>query len=183
LAPRDGETRARREHRVGLLEALFGLLDRYAQRYPGALLEDALAMLERVAASERGPLVLQSGRDGMFVGAIDQIGPRRFEHVFVVDVRAGSFPQYYVPDAFLFSPKFGMIPKDAAGDVTAARTAKFTWYEHHAKLREHYAAEHRRLLDLALARADVSATVSAGGRLTRGIGAPELLNELAARCG
>ena len=71
----------------------------------------------------------------MFVGAVERALARRFEHVFVVDARAGSFPPYYVPDAFLFSPTYGMIPKDAAGDATAARTAKFTWYAHQARPR------------------------------------------------
>ena len=105
---------------------------------------------------------------------------RRFDHVFVVDARAGAFPPYYVPDAFLFSQTYGMIPKDSAGDAVAARTAKFTWYEHHVKPRAAYVREQRRLFALALARADVSVTVSAGGRPTRGIAAPELAAEVAA---
>jgi hypothetical protein len=41
-----------------------------------------------------------------------------------------------------------------------------------------YAREHRRLLALAMLHADVSVTVSASGRATRGIGAPELAAEL-----
>ena len=114
----------------------------------------------------------------MFAGSIDRIGPRRFDHVFVVDARAGSFPPYYVPDAFLFSPTHGMVPKDAAGDAPAARTAKFTWYSHQAKFNAAYAREHRKLLALAMTRADVSVTVSAGGRATRGVGAPEFAVEL-----
>ncbi len=74
----------------------------------------------------------------------------------MVDARAGAFPPYYVPDAFLFSPTYGMIPKDAAGDATAARTAKFTWYEHQARPRAAYVKEQRRLFAQALGRADVS---------------------------
>jgi hypothetical protein len=100
--------------------------------------------------------------------------------VFVVDVRAGSFPPYYVPDAFLFSPTYGMIPKDSVGEAVTARTAKFTWYAHHAKLRENYARENRRAFAVALARTDARVTVSAWGRPTRGIAAPELLVDLAA---
>ena len=65
-----------------------------------------------------------------------------------------------------------MVPKDTAGDASAARTAKFTWYEYRAKPREHYAGEHRRLLNLALARADRSATVSAGGPADAASGHP-----------
>jgi hypothetical protein len=39
------------------------------------------------------------------------------------------------------------------------------------------------MLALALTRADRSATVSASGKPTRGIGMPELASELAAMCG
>jgi superfamily I DNA/RNA helicase len=178
LEPRADETPARHRRRIALIEALMRLLDRHAARFPGAPLDDALGFLARVAAAERGPQLDDDDPDAVFVGAVDRIGPRRFAQVFVVDVRAGSFPPYYVPDAFLFSPRYGMIPKDAAGDAPAARTAKFTWYVHHAKLREMYAAEHRRLLALAISRADETATISAGGRLTRGVAAPEFINEL-----
>ena len=100
--------------------------------------------------------------------------------LFVVDASAGSFPPYYVPDAFLFSTTYGMIPKDSVGDTVAARTAKFTWYEHHAKPRAAYVREQRRLFAAALGRADVSVTVTAHGRATRGVAAPELASELAA---
>jgi superfamily I DNA/RNA helicase len=181
LAPaRAGESAARTVHRGALLEALLRLIDRYGDRYRGAPLEDALAMLERVASGERGPSVDDRDGGGAYVGAIEQVGPLRFDDVFVVDVRSGSFPPYYVPDAFLFSPQYGMIPKDAVGDGTAARTAKFTWYSHVAKLRDSYAREQRRLLALAIGRADRSVTVTASGKPTRGIAAPELAVELAA---
>jgi hypothetical protein len=76
-----------------------------------------------------------------------------------------------------------MIPKDAAGDAPAARTAKFSWYAHQTKLNDAYAREHRRLLALAMLRADVRVTVSAGGKATRGIGAPEFVSELQSMLG
>jgi superfamily I DNA/RNA helicase len=179
FAPRDGETPAQTAYRGQLAEHAIALIERYGERHPGASLDDALLMLERVAPAERGPTV--SGDDrGVFVGAIDRIGPRRFAHVYIVDARAGSFPPYYVPDAFLFSPRYGMVPKDAAGDAPAARTAKFTWYAHQTKLKESYAREHRRLFGLAMLRADATVTVTAGGKATRGIGAPEFATELQA---
>jgi hypothetical protein len=71
-----------------------------------------------------------------------------------------------------------MIPKDSAGDAVAARTAKFTWYEHHAKPRAAYVREQRRLFAAALGRADVSVTVSASGKATRGVAAPEIASEI-----
>jgi superfamily I DNA/RNA helicase len=183
FAARPGEEAARTERRTALAEALLALIARFGSRRRGATLDEALAMLERVAAAERGPAIDDERTRGVFVGAIAHVGPRRFEHVFVVDVRAGSFPPYYVPDAFLFSAQHGMIPKDAAGDGTASRTAKFTWYSHTAKLRDLYAKEHRRMLALALTRADRSVTVSASGKPTRGVGMPELASELASMCG
>jgi superfamily I DNA/RNA helicase len=178
-AARPDETAARAARRTFIADAVLALIDRYAARHPGGALEDALEMLARIAPAERGPLVHGAEGAAVFTGSIDRIGPRRFDHVFAVDARAGSFPPYYVPDAFLFSPGQGMVPKDAAGDAPAARTAKFTWYSHQTKLKEAYAREHRRLLALAMSRADVSVTVSAGGRATRGIGAPEFASEIA----
>jgi superfamily I DNA/RNA helicase len=189
FSARTGETPARTAYRAQLVEHVLALIEGYAERHPGASLEDALMLLERMAPAERGPIVGtdrvvtvkdRADADGVFVGAIDAIGPRRFDHVFVVDARAGSFPPYYVPDAFLFSPTYGMIPKDAAGDAPAARTAKFTWYQHQTKLSEAYAREHRRLLALALLRADVTATITASGNATRGVSAPEFVTELQA---
>ena len=182
-AARPGETAARAARRSFIVDAVLALIDRYAARHPGGALEDALEMLARIAPAERGPLVHGGKGTGVFAGSIDRIGPRRFDHVFVVDARAGSFPPYYVPDAFLFSPLHGMVPKDAAGDAPVGRTAKFTWYSHQTKLKEAYAREHRRLLALAMLRADVSVTVSASGRATRGIGAPEFAAELQAMLG
>jgi superfamily I DNA/RNA helicase len=182
-AARPNETTARAARRAFIVDAVLALIGRYAARHPGGPLEDALEMLARIAPAERGPLV--HGRDGtgVFAGSIDRSGPRRFDHVFAVDARAGSFPPYYVPDAFLFSPSHGMVPKDAAGDAPAGRTAKFTWYSHQTKLKEAYAREHRRLLALAMSRADAGVTVSASGRATRGIGAPEFAAELRAMLG
>jgi superfamily I DNA/RNA helicase len=178
FAARPGETAARAARRRFIVEAVLALIGRYERRHPGGSLEGALEMLARIAANERGPLVHDLTSSGVFTGSIDRIGPRRFDHVFAVDARAGSFPPYYVPDAFLFSPSAGMVPKDAAGDAPAGRTAKFTWYSHQTKLNQAYGREHRRLLALAMLRADVSVTVSASGRPTRGISAPELAAEL-----
>ena len=104
-----------------------------------------------------------------------------FDQVFVVDVRAGAFPRYYVPDAFLFSQRYGMIAKENAGATTAAsRTAKYTYYEHRVKLRDAYNAEERRAFGVATSRAVERLWVTASGRPTRGRRTPEFLEELRA---
>ncbi len=180
FAVRPAETAARTRRRVKIVNGLLDVIGRYEFRHPGDGLAGALAYCERIARSDDGPRLTASADDGVVVAEIDEVKGRRFDHVFIVDVRAGSFPPYYVPDAFLFSAVYGMIPKDSVGDAVTSRTAKFTWYLHTAKLRETYAREDRRALAVALARADRSATVSASGRATRGVAAPELLVELAA---
>jgi superfamily I DNA/RNA helicase len=176
--PRPNETGARTRRRTVVVDALLATITRYAQRNAGSDLAAVLGYCERIARSESGPAIMDSAGDAVVVGSIDAVKARRFDRVYVVDVRAGSFPPYYVPDAFLFSPTYGMIPKDSVGDAVTSRTAKFTWYAHHAKLRENYSREDRRALAVALSRADAGVTVSASGRPTRGVAAPELLVEL-----
>jgi len=180
LLPRAGETPACGRLRATLIERLMTLIGAYAARHPFDDLAAALAYCERLAAAEHGPELVDERDDAVVVASVERILERRFDHVFVVDARAGSFPPYYVPDAFLFSTTYGMIPKESAGDAVAARTAKFTWYEHHAKPRAAYVREQRRLFAAALGRADVSVTVAASGRPTRGVAAPELASEIAA---
>ena len=180
LLPRAGETSACGRLRATLIERLIALVGAYAARHPFDDLAAALAYCERLAAAEHGPELVDERDDAVVVASVERILERRFDHVFVVDARAGSFPPYYVPDAFLFSTTYGMIPKESAGDSVAARTAKFTWYEHHAKPRAAYVREQRRLFAAALGRADVSVTVAASGRPTRGFAAPELASEIAA---
>ena len=181
LLPRTGETHARARLRATLIGRLIDVIGAYAARHPFDDLAAALGYCERLAAAEHGgPELVEEHDDAVVVGSVERILARRFDHVFVVDASAGSFPPYYVPDAFLFSTTYGMIPKDSAGDTVAARTAKFTWYEHHAKPRAAYVREQRRLFAAALGRADVSVTVCASGRPTRGVAAPELASEIAA---
>lgn len=108
---------------------------------------------------------------------------RSFAHAYVAGARPGSFPRWYVPDAFVYSPSLGMIAKENVGEARAARTAKFTYYMFRAKVRERYNDEERRAFDYALARASTSITVTASERPTRGITAPEFLEELKRRPG
>jgi superfamily I DNA/RNA helicase len=179
LLARPGESGARVRRRATLIERLLLLIEAYAARRPFDDLGAALEYCERLAAAESaGPELIDERDDAVVVAAIERVLARRFDHVFIVDARAGAFPPYYVPDAFLFSPTYGMIAKEAAGAEHAARTAKFTWYEHRAKPRAAYVKEQRRLFGAALARADVSVTVSASGRPTRGNAAPEFAVEI-----
>jgi len=179
LLRRPGETAASVRRRDALVARLVALIASYAERHPFDDLAGALAYCDRLGGAENGPELVDQRDDAIVVAAIDRVLARRFEHVFIVDARAGSFPAYYVPDAFLFSTTYGMVPKEGAGAEHAARTAKFSWYEHHAKPRAAYVKEQRRLFGAALGRADVSATVSASGRATRGVAAPEFAAEIA----
>ncbi len=180
LLPRAGETAARARLRASLIDRVLALIAVRAARHPGDDLAASLAYCARLAHAESGPEIAEDRDDAVTIAAVDRVLSRRFEHVLVVDARAGAFPPYYVPDAFLFSTTYGMIPKECAGDATAARTAKFTWYEHHAKPRAAWVREQRRVFAAALARADARVTVSASGRPTRGIAAPEFAAEVAA---
>lgn len=108
---------------------------------------------------------------------------RTFDHVYVAGARPGSFPRWYVPDAFVYSPSLGMIAKENVGDARAARTAKFTYYMFRTKIRERYNDEDRRAFAYALSRAAKTITVTASDRPTRGITAPEFLEELKRRPG
>lgn len=103
---------------------------------------------------------------------------REFDRVIIANVRPGAFPVWYAPDRFLFSPKFGMIPKENVGDARASRTAKFTYYVHAVKANLKYNERERRVFNYALRRARESVLVTAWGTPTRGKTAPELLEEL-----
>ena len=177
---RADETAARAARRFALMERLLVLIDAESQRHPEESLGEILATLEHLAQGECGPEIEDRREDAVFVGSVERALNRRFDHVFIVDARASAFPPYYVPDAFLFSPTYGMIPKDSAGDAPAARTAKFSWYEVTAKPRAAFVKEARRLFAAALGRADKTVTVTASGRPTRGVAAPEFAAEIQA---
>ena len=98
--------------------------------------------------------------------------------MFVANVKAGAFPRWYVPDAFLFSPRLGMIPKENAGGGRAARTAKFSYYMHYAKAREKYNEGERRAFVIRPAANKRDVYVTTSGSATRGITAPEFFEEL-----
>jgi superfamily I DNA/RNA helicase len=163
----------------GLYERLLTTIDAYARRHPLATLADYLEHAQRLASGE-GDLLTIAPYDprAVVVCDVESLAGASFARVFVVDVKAGAWPRYYVPDAFLFSPKYGMIPKDNVGDADAARTAKFTWASARLKYRTHYNDEDRRALYLAATRAQSGLCITASGRATSGKNTPELLTEL-----
>jgi superfamily I DNA/RNA helicase len=172
-------TGARGTFERGLYERLLASIDTYASRHPLATLDDFLEHAERLASGEGDLLTIERyDARAVVVCDVESLGGASFARVFVVDVKAGAWPRYYVPDAFLFSPKYGMIPKDNVGDADAARTAKFTWATARLKFRTHYNDEDRRALYLATSRAETGLCITASGRATSGKNTPELLTEL-----
>ncbi len=179
---RDGEpgsARARAQQHI--LHQVLEHLTALHRLHPGATLGDVLTDI-----AERGESDCESTDgtpDPAFVQllTVDAARGRSFAFVAIPDARAGSFPRWYVPDAFLWSPTLGMIPRENAGSVNASRTAKFSYYLYRTKAREAYNAQERSAFEYALSRARASVLVSACGSPTRGITAPEFLEELRAR--
>lgn len=138
-------------------------------------------LLERFAALHR-TLAYESGapvdRDAIIVACADALRGYDFDFVAIADARAGAFPRYYVPDAFLYSPSRGFIPRENVGTRGALRTAKFTWYLHAVRARENYNREERRIFASAIARTRKHLLISASGSATRGLTSPELLEEI-----
>jgi DNA helicase-2/ATP-dependent DNA helicase PcrA len=173
---------ARGRFEGGLVARLIDEVDAFSAREPLGSLGDFLTWAERVAEAEADLLNLAlRDRGALRVVDVEAAKGDEFDAVFVVDVRAGAWPRYYVPDAFLFMPAAGMIPKENVGDADAARTAKFTYSLFRYKLREKYNAEERRAFYCAASRARQRLYVSASGRATRGVSAPEILEELSRR--
>ncbi len=162
-----------------LVARLIEEIEAFEARDPFATLDDFLVFAESVASAE-GDLLAIAPRDLGAVRVLDVEAAKgsEFDAVFVVDVRAGAWPRYYVPDAFLFTPTAGMIPKENVGDADAARTAKFTYALYRYGFRQKYNAEERRAFYCAATRARERLFVTASGRATRGENTPEILEEL-----
>jgi len=174
-----GSARARAQE--ALLERLLARLVSYAQHQPGATLGDVLNYARSRAQSDLESCEGDVGPGFVQIRSVEASRGRSFDLVVIADARAGSFPRWYVPDAFLFSPKIGMIPKDNAGDARAARTAKFTYYMFKQKVSDAYNAQERRAFNYAMQRSRREVIVSAAGKPTRGVTAPEFLAELQTR--
>lgn len=179
--PRDGGSgSAHAIYQQQTLARLYDRVETFARRNPqdslGEFLEYAQARMESAfESSETGEV---SG--GVRLLNIDAARGREFDHVVLPNARAGAFPCWYVPDAFLYSPSLGMIAKENVGDARAARTAKFTYYMFKTRAREAYNLQERRAFVYAMRRARKSVLVTACERATRGVSAPEFLAELQA---
>ena len=173
-APGSARERSQRQ----LLEQLLRRLEGYAAQRSDATLGDILAYAGERAASDLEACEDASARGFVRLLSVDAAQGRQFSLVILPDARAGSFPRWYVPDSFLFSPKLGMVPKENVGDATSARTAKFSYYIESAKTKERYNDEERRAFVYAMRRATRELVVTAYGSATRGTTAPEFLEEL-----
>jgi superfamily I DNA/RNA helicase len=145
----------------------------YAQQRMESELEGAEPFFLRQAQDDR-----QTGQGPVHMLSVEAARGCEFERVVVANVRPGAFPLWYAPDAFLFSPKLGMIPKENSGEARASRTAKFSYYMFASKAARHYNDGERLALHYAMRRARNDVLVTAWGTPTRGITAPELLEEL-----
>jgi superfamily I DNA/RNA helicase len=158
-------------------------IERFAAEHPLASLWDFLCAAESEQHADEELIELETGRfdpqPAVSLCSVDGAKGRSFAHVFLVDLRAGAFPRYYVPDAFLYSQRYGIVPKENVGDAKAARTAKFTYVLYKIAARESYNKQERRALYTAASRAREHLTLSASGRPTRGVSAPEFYEELA----
>jgi superfamily I DNA/RNA helicase len=178
--PREGEpdsARARTQQLI--LRRLLGRLTAYAAERPQARLGDVLAYAQQRLESDLESCEdLDGGAGFVQVANVESTQGVQFERIVIGNVRPGAFPLWYAPDAFLFSPSLGMIPKENAGDARASRTAKFSYYMFKNKAAAHYNDRERRAFKYAMARATQTALVTSWGTPTRGITAPELLEEL-----
>lgn len=176
-----GENAARFAYRRELLERFLRRLATYGSSDRTRTLGDALRYFERIATSHWPHCDAESENpSAVTVAQIEAIKGRTYASVFIPNLRAGAFPPYWVPEAFVYTVKWGIIPKDNVGDARASRTAKFTWYQHQAKVLEQHATEARHLLYCAMTRATERLWLSAPGSPTRAFSAPELLAEFEA---
>lgn len=180
LAAEGERASARFAYQQQTLARLHERISRFAQSRPDASLAEFLDYAQARIESEFEASETSERAGAVRLLSIDAARGREFDHVIVPRAKAGSFPRWYAPDAFLYSPSLGMIAKENVGDGRAARTAKFTYYMFATKAREAYNREERRAFVYALRRAKKSALVTASERATRGITAPEFLAELQA---
>lgn len=171
-----GSARARAQQLV--LRRLLARLLEFLRETPDATLAEVLTYAERRMHSDLEACEWDPATEGFVqILSVEAARGREFDHVVVANVRPGSFPRWYSPEAFLFSPRYGMIPKDNVGDAQASRTAKFSYYMFRAKASAQYYRRERHAFFYAMARARESVLVTASGTPIRTNSAPEYLEE------
>lgn len=180
LAAAGASGTARAAYQQQALSRLHDRISRFVQAHRSASLAEFLEYAQARMESDFETWELGERPGAVRMLSIDAARGRDFDHIVIPRARAGSFPRWYAPDAFLYSPSLGMIAKENVGDARAARTAKFTYYMFRTKAREAYNKEERRAFVYAMRRARKSVLVTASERATRGITAPEFLAELQA---
>jgi superfamily I DNA/RNA helicase len=173
-----GSARALAQQAVLLL--LLERLNDFFGTNPGAGVGD---LLEHVQQRIESDLETTEAPVSPFTGfvqmrSVEAAQGMEFEHAIVAAVRPGAFPLWYSAEAFLFSTRLGMIPKENVGEARASRTAKFSYYTYRIKAAKRYNDRERRAFQYAMRRARSSALVTASGVATRGVTAPEFLEEL-----
>jgi superfamily I DNA/RNA helicase len=176
---RDGEpASARSRAQQAVLQRLMQRLNAFFAQNAGATIADVLEYARQRMESDLETCQVDETEGFVHLLSVEAARGREFEHVVVANVRPGGFPRWYAPDAFLFSPRYGMIPKDNVGDARAARTAKFSYYVFRSKASQQYYERERRAFRYAVKRARKSVLVTAGAPPIRSNTAPEFLQEL-----
>ncbi len=122
-----GSARARAQQVA--LRRLLGRLNEFVEQKADPTLGEILEYAEQRMESDLETCEPEDPHEGFVqVLSVEAARGREFDHVIVASVQPGAFPRWYSPDAFLFSPRFGMIPKDNVGDARSSRTAKFSYY-------------------------------------------------------
>lgn len=180
LAPRGTPGSATQAYQMRTLQRVLDRMRAFEAAHPDAALGE---FLEYADEREQNDIAMKPefAQRAVRMFSIETARGMEFDHVILPNVRAGAFPRWYAPDAFLYSPSQGMIAKENVGEgARAARTAKFSYYMYRMKTREAYNREERRAFVYGLRRARRSVIVTASERASRGAAAPEFLAELQA---
>ena len=110
-APNSARARAQQH----ILRQVFDRLLELRRLQPGATLGDLLTDIAERAESDCESCDVALDPAFVQLLSLDAARGRSFAFVAIPDARAGSFPRWYVPDAFLWSPTLGMIPRENAG--------------------------------------------------------------------
>ncbi|TAM56489.1 hypothetical protein EPN52_13945 [bacterium] len=166
-------------HQRRQLSRLLSQARAFALAHPGAGIDAFLHEADDLAERDVDlPHDLPLEPDAVALLAAEETYGREFEALFAIGAQAGSFPRYYSPPSFYYSPRYGLIARENVADGGEAQTAKYAWYSAKQRVAEKYYARERSLFMAVLARARSLLFVTAHGRATRALRNPELLEEL-----